>query len=212
MRPVDRAGLVHREHTGAERLQYPGPAAGAGAEIETCFAGLRPDAEQRERLPQLQLGAAGWRRVVLDEMRFAVRGGAGAGGGSEQCVAIEQGPGTTRRLGGWRAERERSSRDVWQVCLDQGVAAMAGGGIECPVALHGTELSGCVADRRDGQAPGIAPDIGAPGDWLFGGVGEDQAAVGFADGIAKLGLEFGEESFVASKAATRCGRRNWKRL
>src|SRR6185312_4890795 len=68
--------LVDADDARSEALQDPAPAAGRAAEIDAERARKRPLADEGQRLPQLQIGAARRRRAVLDELGAAVRKGA----------------------------------------------------------------------------------------------------------------------------------------
>src|SRR5579872_2089625 len=58
-RGIERC-LVDADDAGTQFRQNPGPAAGAAAEVEAALAHLWVGAEERQRLPELEVGAA-WR-------------------------------------------------------------------------------------------------------------------------------------------------------
>src|SRR5690349_12713274 len=96
--------LVNADDLGAQPLQHPGPATRAAAEIEAALARQRLLAQKGEELPELEVGAAGRRRAVLDEADLAIWKGARAACRRQQRAGLEQGPGSERRRGRRRAE------------------------------------------------------------------------------------------------------------
>src|ERR1051326_2758890 len=76
--------------------QHPAPATRAAAEIEAALARFRVSAQPRQRLPELEVGTA-WRRpLVLDETGHSVRKRTSAMSGRQKCIGINEGPGPQR--------------------------------------------------------------------------------------------------------------------
>ncbi len=71
--PGGERRLVDADHSRAHLLQRPAPAAGAAAEIEADLPCPGPSADQGQRLPQFQIGAARRPGMVLDKADLAVR-------------------------------------------------------------------------------------------------------------------------------------------
>src|SRR5262249_33640346 len=134
-------GFVNAEHARAESLQNPCPTARTGSEIETKLARLRPQAEQRKRLPQLEIGAA-WCGTILDEPSLTVGKRTGARRRCEHHVRPNQGPGAEWRARSGRTEDEGLGRDFWKLVNNQRCTTMVGDGVESPIALYSAQLIG----------------------------------------------------------------------
>src|SRR5437868_1172801 len=159
--------LVDADHPRADLLQCPAPAAGARSEIETGLARARPPADQGQRLPQLQIGAARRPAAILDEVNLAVGKGVCAARCGKHRPGVEQGPRPERRP--WRRcpEYERFGRHSRQLLLDQRRAPVEARRIDGPIALQGPQLRRRIGNRADRDLLRIEPDIRGPcgGAW-----------------------------------------------
>jgi len=169
--------LVDADHPRTHLLQRPTPAARAAAEIEADIARAGAPADQGQCLPQLQIGPARRPAAVFDKADFAIREQARTVWRGEQCVGVEQGPGTERRARRRRAELQRLRRYDRQLRLDQHRAAMELRRIDHPIALDRAQFLGRVADRLDVDLDRIEPDILRPGRRLCRAGGDQQAVM-----------------------------------
>ena len=162
----DRGGerrLVDADHSRADLLQRPAPAAGAAAEIEAGLAGPGPAADQGQRLPQFQIGPARRPCMVLDKARFrrSETGSCNAAppASSPASSKVHEPSGADRRR---CAEDQRLGRDLRQLFLDQRRAPVQNRRVDRPVALDRAQFRRRIRDRLDRDLLRIEPHIGGP--------------------------------------------------
>ena len=117
-------------------------------------------ADQGQRLPQLEIGAARRAGAVLDETDFAIGKGAGAMRRREHRPGIQEGPRPERSS---RGRRPNTSGFAETFGTAPGSASRAGKArrIDCPIALDRPQLCGRMGDRGDADPLRVEPDIAA---------------------------------------------------